>query len=79
MNEEPVFIAANVREAEFVETLFEREGIEYDIRPEPYLKASTGDACLMGVLFEVSAEHADACRELLARSGLERGVIPSAE
>ena len=70
----PVFIAANVAEADFVEKLLDSEGIEYSVRPEPYLKM-VGSVCLQGLLFEVIAGQAFYIRKLIEDRGLGRGVI----
>lgn len=71
----PIFIAANVREAEFVENLLDDEGIEYEVRPEAYVKPMWGGACLQGLLFEVLDGQADYCRRLITERGLGRGVV----
>jgi hypothetical protein len=73
---EPIFIAANVAEAEVVEGLLEREGIEFEMRPEASLRALDG-TCLQALLFEVPAAHAQRCRHVLASIGMARGVVPS--
>ncbi len=71
----PVYIAADVAEAERVEQLLEREEIDFEIRPEAFLHR-TGDAtCMQGLLFEVPAAQAQHCRHILASIGLVRGVV----
>ncbi len=76
MDVSPIFIAASVSEAEFVEKLLEREGIEYQVTPEAFLGgALSGRVCYQGLLFEVSGGQAQYCRDLLTRAGLERGVV----
>ena len=71
---QPVFIAASVAEAERVEQLLAREGIDFEIRPEAFLQR-TGDAtCLQGLLFEVPAAQTQHCRYVLASLGMVRGV-----
>ncbi len=71
-----VFIAATVAEAEFVEELFEREGIDYDLNPEAYLRGGIFSImCLQGLQFTVLRGQAPYCRELLRDAGLERGVV----
>ena len=70
----PVFIAANVEEADFVERLLEGEEIEYEVRPETFVKKTSG-VCFQGLLFEVNAGRAVYCRQLLKDRGLERGVV----
>ena len=73
---EAVFIAANVAEAELVEKLFEAEGIEYQVTPEPFVKSIAG-VCYTGLLFEVLAGQAPYCRKLLVDAHLARGVVES--
>ena len=75
---EPIFIAANVREADFVERVLDDEGIEYSQRLEPFMRETSG-VCYQGVLFEVAGGQAGYCRRLLAEKGLERGVISNVE
>lgn len=72
---EPVFIAANVAEAEFVENLLETEGIDFDLTPEPFLHDNLSNACYTGLLFEVLPGQAPYCRHLLRARGLGRGVV----
>jgi hypothetical protein len=72
---EGVFIAATVAEAEEVEELLEREGIEFELTPEAFLRGVLTGACLQGLLFEVLAGQAPYCRRLLIDAGLARGVV----
>ncbi|HEY0160753.1 MAG TPA: hypothetical protein VGF28_25935 [Thermoanaerobaculia bacterium] len=74
---EPVFIAATVAEAELVEQLFEREGIEFEVTPEAYVGGLLSSACLLGILFQVLGGQAPYCRRLLTDAGLARGVVPA--
>ena len=71
----PVYIAANVAEAERVEQLLAREGIDFEIRPEASLGGAGDGTCLLGLLFEVPAGQAQHCRDVLARIGPARGVV----
>jgi hypothetical protein len=71
---EPVFIAATASEAGVVEQILDDEGIAYEQRLEPSLEASSS-VCYMGVLFEVPADAASRCRELLKERGLGRGLV----
>jgi len=79
MSEEPelaaIFIAANVSEAERVERLLEREGIEYEVRPEAFTRGTLSGACYQGLLFEVLGGQAEYCRKRLEEEGLVKGVI----
>lgn len=72
---EPVFIAANVDEAEFVERLLEREGIEFESTPEAFLKGALSGVCCQGLMFEVLRGQAEYCRRMLSDAGLGRGVV----
>ena len=72
---EAVFIAASVREADFVERLLDGENIEYEVRPEPFVRAPVSGVCAMGVLFEVLGGQAEYCRELIRDAGLARGIV----
>lgn len=72
---EAVFVAANTREADFVEKLLEQEGIEYDVRLEAFTR-ETSSVCYQGLLFEVLPGQADYCRKLFERIGLPpAGII----
>lgn len=75
IDREGVFIAANVAEAELAERLLEEEGIEFELRPEAFLRGVVTGACLQGLLFEVLRGQAGYCRRLLVDAGLERGVV----
>jgi hypothetical protein len=73
---EPVFIAANVREADFVEQLLDEAGIEYEERLEAFMREELASAvCYQGTLFEVLEGQADDCRRLLTEKGLGRGIV----
>jgi hypothetical protein len=73
---EPIFVAANLREVDFVERLLREESIEYEVRPETFERfAGLGTACYQGLLFEVLPGQATYCRKLLEKSGLSHGVI----
>lgn len=70
---EPIFLAANVREADAVERVLEDEGVDFKQRLEPALRESSG-VCYQGTLFEVAAADAERCRSLLVGRGLARGI-----
>ena len=78
---EAIFIAANVREVDTVEQILTAEGIEYEVRPQPFHRSglfSSGE--LNGVMFEVLPGQADYCRKLLIAKGLRHGIVlPQAE
>jgi hypothetical protein len=65
-----------VAEANVVERLLAAENIEFEITPEAFLQQPSSDVCLQGLLFEVSAEHAEESRRMLIKHGLDRGVVP---
>ena len=71
---EPVFIAANVREAELIEQLLDDEGIEYEVRPEAFTRGP-GGVCFQGLMFEVLAGQAPYCRKLFADRGFKAGIV----
>lgn len=75
---QPVFIAPNTKEAELVEQLLDREGIPFELTPEPHLQSSSA-VCYQGLLFEVPAGQAEYCRTKLREAGLGRGVVKSEE
>ena len=72
-----IFVAASVSEVDFVEKLLNDEGIEYEVRPEAFIRQPIGGTCLQGLLFHVRAGQASYCRRLLESRGLERGVVKS--
>jgi hypothetical protein len=73
---QPIFIAANVREADFVESVLEDEGVEFTQRLEPFMRETSG-VCYQGVLFEVLAGQGEYCRRVLTDKGLARGIVPT--
>ena len=75
----PVFIAASVAEVTVAEKLLADEGIEYEVRPETFVKELLAGVCLQGLLFEVRQGQAAYTRQLFRSRGLERGVIEDEE
>jgi hypothetical protein len=71
---EPIFVAATTREADYVESLLEDEGVEFAQRLEPFMRESSG-VCYQGTLFEVPDAEAEYCRRVLADKGLARGIL----
>lgn len=71
---EPVFIAANVGEAELVEQLLETEGIEFEVTPEPFVREAWG-SCMQGLMFSVLGGQAPYVRHALRSRGLGPGVL----
>jgi hypothetical protein len=54
---EPIFIAANLREIDFVERLLDGEGIDYTLTPEAFIREGLRGPCFQGLLFEVIADR----------------------
>lgn len=75
MEREAIFIAANVAEAKAVEELLEREGIEYELRPEAFTRGTLSATCYQGLLFEVLGGQAEYCRQKLEEAGLGKGLV----
>lgn len=76
---EAIFIAATSAEAERIEQLLEREGIEFELTPEPFVQGMLSTSCALGLLFEVAPEEAERCRGLLAGAGLGAGIVPRSD
>lgn len=68
MNREPVFITADMREADSVERVLDDAGVNYTLRLDAV--ARDGGACYQGILYEVAADDAEKCRALILSSGL---------
>ena len=68
MNREPVFITADMREADSVERVLDDAGVDYSLRLDAI--AREGGACYQGILYEVAADDAEKCRRLICKSGL---------
>jgi hypothetical protein len=75
---EPIYVAANVREIDFVERLLHTEAVEYAMSPDALLEESDSSrVCFLGVLFSVPAPEAARCRKLLFQTDLSRGLVAS--
>ena len=68
MTREPIFITANMREADSVERVLDEAGVDYAMRLDAMPREGT--ACFQGVLYEVAADDAARCRKLIHESGL---------
>jgi len=68
MNREPVFITADMREADSVERVLDEAGVDYTLRLDAVPRE--GAACDQGILYEVAADDAEKCRRLIFESGL---------
>jgi hypothetical protein len=75
MNPEPIFVAANNREADDVERLLDAAGVEYASRLDVITREDYNGPCYEGTLYEVDAARAEECRRLLRRSGLTKGLV----
>ena len=73
---EAIFIAASTAEAERIEQLFDDEGIDFELTPEPFTQGLLTTSCALGLLFEVPSAEAERCRRLLANAGLGSGIVP---
>ncbi len=72
---EPVFFAPNQRDEAAAEKVLDATGIEYTVRLEVIEERRAEGVCFQGMLYEVPAAEAAKCRELLIRSGLQRGIV----
>ncbi|HJT16270.1 MAG TPA: hypothetical protein VJ853_02735 [Thermoanaerobaculia bacterium] len=68
MNREPVFMTADMREADSVERVLDEAGVSYTLRLDAVPRE--GGACYQGILYEVASDDAEKCRSLLLKSGL---------
>ena len=68
MNTEPIFITADMGEADSVERVLDGAGVSYSLRLDAV--AREGSACYQGILYEVSVDDAEKCRRLIQQSGL---------
>ena len=75
MNREPIFITADMREADSVERTLDEAGMEYSMRLDAVSR--DGGACFQGVLYEVASDDAEKCRRLMLSKGLSRGIVAS--
>jgi hypothetical protein len=72
---EPVIVAATAREADQVAQLFDDAGVEYSERLDAALEDTASRVCYLGTVFEVSAEDAARCRQLLKDAGFATGLL----
>jgi hypothetical protein len=68
MNREPIFITADMREADSVERVLDDAGVSYTLRLDAVPRE--GGACYQGILYEVAGDDAERCRKLIYDSGL---------
>ncbi len=75
-----VFIAGTTREAKRAEEILTRDGIDYALGPEPFLRAGMfGAMTLLGLGIFVRSGQAQYCRHLLRQAALSRGVVEDDE
>ncbi|HEY7677350.1 MAG TPA: hypothetical protein VIG69_09775 [Candidatus Methylomirabilis sp.] len=74
---EPVFIAGSVREAERVEEVLTRLGIEFAVKIEPFVRyiLAVLPSEHEGAAFYVLSGHSAYCRRALAAAGLGSGLM----
>jgi len=70
----PIFIAQTLREAQRVEELLTRRGVDYEVQVELFGYTLLGSA-RYGAMFYVTAGHEDYCRSTLMDADLSLGVI----
>ena len=75
MNREPIFITADMREADSVERALEEAGMDYSMRLDAMPRE--GGACFQGILYEVASDDAEKGRRLMLDKGLSRGIVAS--
>lgn len=75
MNPEPVFLAANTREADDVERVLDEAGVEYTLRLDAITRDDYRGPCYQGILYEVDAPRAEECRKMIREHGLARGLV----
>jgi hypothetical protein len=76
---ESLCIASKLSEAKKIESVLDREGIEYTFEIVEYSGRSVLSILFggmkEGVMFKVLKEQYDFCRELLAKEGLEKNIV----
>jgi hypothetical protein len=77
MSREPIFITADMREADSVERALDEAGVDYSMRLDAVPR--DGGACFQGILYEVAADDAAKCRRLMLQQGLSRGLVGKLE
>lgn len=75
----PLCIASKLSEAKKIESVLDREGIEYTFEIVEYSGRSVLSILFggvkEGVIFKVLKGQYDFCREFLAKEGLEKNII----
>jgi len=77
MNREPIFITADMREADSIERVLDDAGVDYSMRLDAMPRE--GGACYQGILYEVASDDAEKCRRLVLDRGLSRGLVGKLE
>lgn len=72
-----LYIAAKLREAEKVEEVLNKAGIDYTIEVEPFRKVTLllFASEYQGAVFYVLSGQLDFCKDLLLREGLSEGLV----
>lgn len=76
---ESLGIASKLSEAKKIESVLDREGIEYTFEIVEYSGKSVFSilfgSVTDGVMFKVPKEQYDFCKELLTKEGLEKNIV----
>lgn len=76
---EPLCIASRLNEAKKIESVLDKEGIEYTFEIVEYSGRSVLSILFggvkEGVMFKVLKGQLDFCRELLIKEGLEKSIV----
>ena len=72
---EPVFFATTAHDEAAAEKVLDGTGVDYAARVEVIEERRASGVCYQGMLYEVPAAEAAKCRELLVKSGLQRGIV----
>lgn len=68
-----IFIAASIKEAEFVDAILTQDGIDYAVSLEPFVQGILLSE-RNGIAFYVLSAQASYCRKLLESKGLSSGL-----
>jgi len=74
---EPIYMAATLREAKRVEEVLTRQGVEYAVKIEPFVRylLLLIPRRYSGATFYVFSGQSSFCRRALAGAGLSAGLI----
>jgi hypothetical protein len=74
-DQERIFIARTLRQAQRVEALLTEAGVDYAVQVEPYGRSFLFGTIRHGAAFYVAAAQAAHCRERLIAAGYGKGVV----